>query len=95
MTNAFTFMNFKLFFPIYLKKKKSHWNFGKDCIDSIDGFGQYGHFGNTSSPYSIQFSSVAQSCPTLCDPMDWNMPAGPPCPLPAPGVYSNSCPLSW
>ena len=31
-----------------------------------------------------QFSSVAQSCLTLCDPMDWT-----------PGVYSNSCPLSW
>ena len=26
--------------------------------------------------YSVQFSSVAQSCPTLCDPMDYSMPAG-------------------
>ena len=25
--------------------------------------------------YSVQFSSVTQSCPTLCDPMDWSMPA--------------------
>ena len=24
--------------------------------------------------FSIQFSSVAQSCPTLCDPMDRSMP---------------------
>ena len=24
-----------------------------------------------------QFSSVTQSCPTLCDPMDWNMPGFP------------------
>jgi len=23
---------------------------------------------------SVQFSSVAQSCPTLCDPMDYSMP---------------------
>ena len=23
---------------------------------------------------SVQFSLVAQSCPTLCDPMDWSMP---------------------
>ena len=30
----------------------------------------------------LQFSSVAQLCPTLCDPMDS-------CPLPTPGVYSN------
>ena len=41
---------------------------------------------------SLQFSSVAQSCLTL-------QPHGlqhsrPPCPLPTPGVYSSSCPLS-
>ena len=41
----------------------------------------------------IQFSSVAQSCPTLwphglhCTRLS--------CPSPAPGVYSNSCPLNW
>ena len=40
-----------------------------------------------------QFSSVPQSCPTLCDPMDCSM-ARPPCSSPTPGVYSNSCPLS-
>ena len=33
------------------------------------------------------FSSVAQSCPTLCDPMDCSTP---PCPSPTPRVYSNS-----
>ena len=38
--------------------------------------------------YSIQFSSVTQSCPTLCDPMN-----RPPCPSPTPRVYSR--PLSW
>ena len=41
--------------------------------------------------------SVAQSCPTVCDPMGWSMPAHqaarPPCPWPTPGVYSNSSPL--
>ena len=26
---------------------------------------------------TLQFSSVAQSCRTLCDPMDWNMPGFP------------------
>ena len=26
---------------------------------------------------AVQFSSVAQSCPTLCDPMDYNMPGLP------------------
>ena len=27
--------------------------------------------------YSVQFSSVAQSCPTLCDPMDYSTPGLP------------------
>ena len=42
---------------------------------------------------SVQFSLVAQSCPTLCDPMDCSTPGFP--------VYhqllefTNSCPLSW
>ena len=37
----------------------------------------------------LQFSSIAQSCPSLCDPMDCSTPA-----LLAPRVCSNSCPLS-
>ena len=28
-------------------------------------------------PYPLQFSSVAQSCPTLCDPMNRSMPGYP------------------
>ena len=44
---------------------------------------------------SVQFSSVAQSCLSLCDPLDWGHHARPPCPSPTPRVYSNSCPLSW
>ena len=43
-------------------------------------------------PDFSQFSSVTQSCPTLCDP--WTQHARLPCPSPTPGVYSNSCPLS-
>ena len=31
----------------------------------------------SSSYYSVEFSSVAQSCPTLCNPMDCNMPGFP------------------
>ena len=42
---------------------------------------------------SIQFSSVTQSCPTLCNPMDCRMPGLPDHHQP-PGVYSDSCPLS-
>jgi len=40
---------------------------------------------------SVQFSSVAQSCPTLSDPM--NQHARPPCPS-TPGVHSHSRPSS-
>ena len=39
------------------------------------------------------FSSVAQLCLILCDPTDSRMPSLPVFPMP--GVYSNSCPLSW
>ena len=42
---------------------------------------------------SSQFSSVLQSCTVLCDPVDCSM-SRPPCPSPAPGACSNSCPLS-
>ena len=42
----------------------------------------------------IQFSSVAQSCPTLCDPMNRNAPYESPCPSPTPRVHSDSRPLS-
>ena len=41
---------------------------------------------------SVQLSSVAQSCPTL-RPHE-SQHARPPCPSPAPGVHSDSCPSS-
>ena len=40
--------------------------------------------------YNVRFSSVAQSCLTLCDPMNHR----PPCPSPTPGGHPNSCPFS-
>ena len=45
------------------------------------------------SQNKVQFSSVTQSCPTLCDPNE-SQHARPPCPSPTPGVHSNSCPSS-
>ena len=43
-----------------------------------------------------QFSSVAQSCPTLCDPDLLGLHcARLPCPSPTHEAYSNSCPSSW
>ena len=40
--------------------------------------------------FPVQFSTVAQSCPTLCDPMDCIQHARPLCLSPTPRVYSNS-----
>ena len=42
---------------------------------------------------SVQFSSVAQACPTRCDPMDRSTPRLP-CPSPALGACLNSWPSS-
>ena len=42
--------------------------------------------------YYIQFSSVAQSCPTLWDPMDCSPPGS--LSITTPGAYSNLHPLS-
>ena len=43
---------------------------------------------------SVQFSSV-QSLVSNSLPPHESQHARPPCPLPIPGVYSNSCPSSW
>ena len=40
-------------------------------------------------------SSVAQSCPTLHDPMDCSKHSRPPCPSPSPEVFPSSGPLHW
>ena len=50
-------------------------------------------FASNAKWPSVHFSSVAQSCPTLCNPMNHSTP-GLPCPSPSPGVYSDSCPSS-
>ena len=42
----------------------------------------------------VQFNSVAQSCPTLCDPMNRSTP-GLPVPSPTTGSHPNPCALSW
>ena len=48
---------------------------------------------NTRMRFKLYFSSVTQSCPTLATP--WTTAHLPSCPSPTPGVYSDSCPLSW
>ena len=50
-------------------QKLSHW--GRNRILTVP---TVTHLG---SVYSVQFSSVAQSCPTLCDPMNCSTPGLP------------------
>ena len=47
--------------------------------------------------YSVQFSSVHFSCSVMSNSLGPHelQHARPPCPSPTPGVYPNSCPLSW
>ena len=45
------------------------------CLRKLDNFIIHPE-GTTYSEFpSVQFSSIAQSCPTLCDPMDCSTPA--------------------
>ena len=48
---------------------------------------------NTFKILNLQFSSVPQSCPTLCNPVDCSTP-GLLVHHQLLGIYSNSCPLS-
>ena len=41
------------------------------------GFSRQEHWSGLPSPSLVQFSSVTQSCLTLCDPMDCSMPGLP------------------
>ena len=40
------YVDFRIFLYLY---KKSHWDFHRDCIESVDRFGWYGHFNNIES----------------------------------------------
>ena len=43
--------------------------------------------------YYDKFSSVVQSCPVLCDPMDYSTTGS--LSIPTPGVHTNPCPSRW
>ena len=49
------------------------------------------------SAMPLQFSSVQFSCSIMSNSLHSHglQHARPPCPSPTPGIYSNSCPLSW
>ena len=61
------------------KGKREHtvyWtqNFSWEDENYGDGWWWFYGDGYTTNMHVLQFSSVAQSCPTLCDPMDCCMP---------------------
>ena len=39
-------LEYKVQFLHFYKKKKGHWNFGKDCTESMDHFEECCHFSN-------------------------------------------------
>ena len=49
-------------------------SFRIDCFDLLWVQGTLKSLFTVILDLSVQFSSVAQSCPTLCDPMDCSMP---------------------
>ena len=53
-----------------------------------------GYYLEYKEGFLPQVSSVAQSCPTLCNPMNCSTP-GLPVHQELPEFYSNSCPSSW
>ena len=69
-----------------MKQKQIHWHRQQTCGC------QGGSWGWGGWRVSLGFSSVAQSCLTLCDRMLQH--ARLPCPSPTPRACSNSCPLS-
>ena len=72
-------------------KKSYEWKTHFDYFPSLFRMSQQCHF--IGKNVSVKFSSVAQSFPTLCNPMNHSTP-GLPCSSPTPGVHPNSCPSS-
>ena len=85
--------------PVHGDAQANHWpesqvpNFKIFSISMKKAFGIFIGIALNLQIALGQFSSVAQSCPALCDPNELQH-ARPPCPSPTPGVYPNPCPLS-
>ena len=68
-------------------KKKLYYFFEQILNIGLFLLGDHWVMSNNDQPFqwdffrhlsnSVQFSSVPQSCPTLCDPMDWSRPGFP------------------
>ena len=83
-------MSFKLKLLLYKRQYQENWKTRHRLRENILPKTQL--IKSCYPQYTVQFSSVAQLCLTLCDPKPQH--ARPPRPSPTPGVYPNLCPLS-
>ena len=85
----------KLLYQYFPKEKNTLKNWKENCYfgEGSPGAGGQDFFLHWDFLPILQFSSVAQSCPTLCDPMNRSTP-GLPVHQPTPRVYLDSRPLS-
>ena len=65
--------------PPYSKPVMSHLSDLSSIVSALPDhrWERFSAFKNQCDLFSFQFSSVAQSCPTLCDPMNRSMPGLP------------------
>ena len=65
--------------PPYSKPVMSHLSDSSSIVSALPDhrWERFCTFKNQCDLFSFQFSSVAQSCPTLCDPMNRSMPGLP------------------
>ena len=64
---------------MYVSHTHTHTHTHKDIMTQPSKHGNYASCNNMDEPkgHSVQFSSVAQSCLALCDPVDCSMPCLP------------------
>ena len=72
---------------------KTAWTSSVQCDDLIYAYIANDHHNSINTSVTSSCSSVAKSCPTLCNPVDYSTP-GFPVLYHLPGACSNSCPLS-
>ena len=68
-------MTFTFFLAVFLRSVLSPLYLGQSFFPRLSGGYFPKRFDVLSSHNSVQFSSVIQSCPTLCDPMNRSTPA--------------------
>ena len=79
-----------MWLKIYKIQEEVVYNMAKNQASSLSGAHKDNYVCRSRSKENIQFSSVAQSCPTLCDPMNRSTPAS----LPVTNSWSPPKPVS-